>query len=114
MPGALPLVRTSSVGRSDDLARVQRLVGRAAVVTLTGAGGWARPSASPRGRASCPAGSRRRVVRGPVADALTRPSGGRGRRRGSGHARGGRPVVLIAGQVGDRRVLLVLDTFEHP
>ncbi|HKD97088.1 MAG TPA: LuxR C-terminal-related transcriptional regulator [Micromonosporaceae bacterium] len=114
MPDNLPIPRTSFVGRTGDLDRIERLVGEAAVVTVIGTGGV--------GKTRLAIEAARRLVPGypdgvwfaelaairSVEVAVAEVARLVGVTPGSGD-----PVRLLVEQLGDRRVLLVVDNCEH-
>ena len=114
---------TSFVGRGNDIARIEELLARWRLVTLTGAGGAGKT------RLATEAGSRMvdrmpdgvwMVELAPVADPLDLPRAvlsllgarelGLLARRGSGAVP---PMERIVQAIGDKRLLLVLDNCEH-
>ena len=110
----LPLTATSFVGRTRLLADVERLLDEGPLVTLLGPGGSGKTRSAVEyawgALARFPAGVR-------LVDLAEVSASGRvaadvaavlGVRAGAGDV-----VELVAEQVGDRRMLLVLDTCEH-
>jgi predicted ATPase/DNA-binding SARP family transcriptional activator len=114
---------TSFVGRGNDIARIEELLARWRLVTLTGAGGAGKT------RLATEAGSRMldrmpdgvwMVELAPVPDPLDLPRAvlsllgarelGLLARRGSGAVP---PMERIVQAIGDKRLLLVLDNCEH-
>jgi len=112
----LPAPATRLVGRRRELAELRRLLaGGARLVTLTGPGGVGKTRLALAAAAdlrSAFAGGVAFVPLAPVADAALVPAtiaAALGVREG-----GGRSPAAVAGQVlGGRRLLLVLDNFEH-
>src|SRR5262245_51753637 len=111
---ALPLLRDSLVGRSDELRELERLVAEAAVVTLIGTGGVGKTRLAlefaHRAREAFPGGVRLIDLTSTAAPELVivEVAAALGVAVGAGD-----PVPLLVEQLGDRRTLIVLDNCEH-
>src|SRR5689334_1312887 len=114
-PGRLPRPRTSFVGRESDLAQAQHLLGHNRLLTLTGPGGCGKTRLSivlaarvigafPEGVCFVPlaAISDASLVPVSIAQGL-----------GLQDSRDGPLLEYLSGYLGDRKLLLVLDNFEH-
>jgi predicted ATPase/DNA-binding CsgD family transcriptional regulator len=114
-PGRLPRPRTSFVGRESELAQARHLLGHNRLLTLTGPGGCGKTRLSIALAASemgaFPHGVRF-VPLAAISDASLVPvSIAQG--MGLQDSRGGPLLEHLSGYLGDRKVLLVLDNFEH-
>jgi predicted ATPase len=114
-PGRLPRPRTSFVGRESELAQARHLLDHNRLLTLTGPGGCGKTRLSialaasamgdfPEGVHFVPLAAIRDASLVPVSIA-----------QGIGlqDSRGGPLLEHLSGYVGDRKLLLVLDNFEH-
>jgi predicted ATPase/DNA-binding CsgD family transcriptional regulator len=113
--GRLPRPRTSFVGRESELTQARHLLGRHRLLTLTGPGGCGKTRLSIALAAGVmgafPDGVRF-VPLAAISDASLVPvSIAQG--MGLQDSRGGSLLEHLSGYVGDRKVLLVLDNFEH-
>lgn len=113
MDGNLPLELDAFVGRSAELAALERLLGVARLVTVTGAGGVGKSRLAARAAARCaPRDGVRRVELAPVRDpafveyAVVEALGL------TDHTTRAPREALLA-HLAERRLLLVLDGFEH-
>jgi predicted ATPase/DNA-binding CsgD family transcriptional regulator len=114
-PGRLPRPRTSFVGRESELAQARHLLGHNRLLTLTGPGGCGKTRLSialaARVMGAFPEGVRF-VPLAAISDASLVPvSIAQG--MGLQDSRGGSLLEHLSGYVGDRKLLLVLDNFEH-
>ena len=114
-PGRLPRPRTSFVGRESDLAQAQHLLGHNRLLTLTGPGGCGKTRLSivlaARVIGAFPEGVRF-VPLAAISDASLVPvSIAQG--LGLQDSRDGPLLEHLSGYLGDRKLLLVLDNFEH-
>jgi predicted ATPase/DNA-binding CsgD family transcriptional regulator len=114
-PGRLPRPRTSFVGRESELAQARHLLGHNRLLTLTGPGGCGKTRLSialaARVTGAFPEGVRF-VPLAAISDASLVPvSIAQG--MGLQDSRGGSLLEHLSGYLGDRKVLLVLDNFEH-
>jgi predicted ATPase len=114
-PGRLPRPRTSFVGRESELAQARHLLGHNRLLTLTGPGGCGKTRLSVALAASVmgafPEGVRF-VPLAAISDASLVPvSIAQG--MGLQDSRGGSLLEHLSGYLGDRKLLLVLDNFEH-
>ena len=114
-PGRLPRPRTSFVGRESELAQARHLLGRNRLLTLTGPGGCGKTRLS-IALAAAAAGAFPEGVRfvplAAISDASLVPvSIAQG--MGLQDSRGGSLLAHLSGYLGDRKLLLVLDNFEH-
>jgi non-specific serine/threonine protein kinase len=114
-PGRLPRPRTSFVGRENELARARHLLGHNRLLTLTGPGGCGKTRLSialaARVMGGFPEGVRF-VPLAAISDASLVPvSIAQG--MGLQDSRDGPLLEHLSGYVGDRKLLLVLDNFEH-
>jgi predicted ATPase/DNA-binding CsgD family transcriptional regulator len=114
-PGRLPRPRTSFVGRESELAQARHLLGHNKLLTLTGPGGCGKTRLSIALAASVmgafPEGVRF-VPLAAISDASLVPvSIAQG--MGLQDSRGGSLLEYLSGYLGDRKLLLVLDNFEH-
>ena len=114
-PGRLPRPRTSFVGRESDLAQARHLLGHNRLLTLTGPGGCGKTRLSialaARVMGAFPE-SVRFVPLAAISDASLVPvSIAQG--MGLQDSRDGPLLEHLSGYLGDRKLLLVLDNFEH-
>jgi non-specific serine/threonine protein kinase len=114
-PGRLPRPRTSFVGRESELAQARHLLGRNRLLTLTGPGGCGKTRLSialaARVVGAFPEGVRF-VPLAAISDASLVPvSIAQG--MGLQDSRDGPLLEHLSGYLGDRKLLLVLDNFEH-
>jgi predicted ATPase len=114
-PGRLPRPRTSFVGRESELAQARHLLGRNRLLTLTGPGGCGKTRLSialaARVMGAFPEGVRF-VPLAAISDASLVPvSIAQG--MGLQDSRDGPLLEHLSGYLGDRKLLLVLDNFEH-
>ena len=114
-PGRLPRPRTSFVGRENELARARHLLGHNRLLTLTGPGGCGKTRLSialaARVMGGFPEGVRF-VPLAAISDASLVPvSIAQG--MGLQDSRDGPLLEHLSGYLGDRKLLLVLDNFEH-
>ena len=114
-PGRLPRPRTSFVGRENELARARHLLGHNRLLTLTGPGGCGKTRLSialaARVMGGFPEGVRF-VPLAAISDASLVPvSIAQG--IGLQDSRDGPLLEHLSGYLGDRKLLLVLDNFEH-
>jgi predicted ATPase/DNA-binding CsgD family transcriptional regulator len=114
-PGRLPRPRTSFVGRESELAQSQHLLGHNRLLTLTGPGGCGKTRLSialaARVMGAFPEGVRF-VPLAAVSDASLVPvSIAQG--MGLQDSRDGPLLEHLSGYLGGRKLLLVLDNFEH-
>src|SRR6266536_2652105 len=114
-PGRLPRPRTSFVGRESDLAQARHLLGHNRLLTLTGPGGCGKTRLSialaARVMGAFPEGVRF-VPLAAISDASLVPvSIAQG--MGLQDSRDGPLLEHLSGYLGDRKLLLVLDNFEH-
>jgi predicted ATPase len=114
-PGRLPRPRTSFVGRESELAQARHLLGHNRLLTLTGPGGCGKTRLSIALAASemgaFPHGVRF-VPLAAISDASLVPvSIAQG--MGLQDSRHGPLLEHLSGYLGDRKLLLVLDNFEH-
>ena len=114
-PGRLPRPRTSFVGRENELAQAQHLLGHNRLLTLTGPGGCGKTRLSivlaARVIGAFPEGVRF-VPLAAISDASLVPvSIAQG--LGLQDSRDGPLLEHLSGYLGDRKLLLVLDNFEH-
>jgi predicted ATPase/DNA-binding CsgD family transcriptional regulator len=114
-PGRLPRPRTSFVGRESELAQARHLLGHNRLLTLTGPGGCGKTRLSIALAADVmgafPEGVRF-VPLAAISDASLVPvSIAQG--MGLQDSRGGSLLEHLSGYLGDRKLLLVLDNFEH-
>jgi predicted ATPase/DNA-binding CsgD family transcriptional regulator len=114
-PGRLPRPRTSFVGRGSELAQARHLLGHNRLLTLTGPGGCGKTRLSIALAADVmgafPEGVRF-VPLAAISDASLVPvSIAQG--MGLQDSRGGSLLEHLSGYLGDRKLLLVLDNFEH-
>jgi predicted ATPase/DNA-binding CsgD family transcriptional regulator len=114
-PGRLLRPRTSFVGRESELAQARHLLGHNRLLTLTGPGGCGKTRLSIALAASVMGafpGGVRFVPLAEISDASLVPvSIAQG--MGLQDSRGGSLLEHLSGYLGDRKVLLVLDNFEH-
>ncbi|NEA24156.1 BTAD domain-containing putative transcriptional regulator, partial [Actinomadura bangladeshensis] len=116
--GNLPARLTSFIGRGADLERVDGLLARARLVTLTGAGGSgkSRLALEAAGRAE---GDAWLAELAPVTDPAEVPAavstalGLREMALIGGHAAAANPLDRLVSALSGRRLLLVLDNCEH-
>jgi non-specific serine/threonine protein kinase len=114
-PGRLPRPRTSFVGRKSELAQAGHLLGGSRLLTLTGPGGCGKTRLSIALAAEAAGGFPDGVHFVPLA-AIRDPSlvlASIAQSVGLQDARGGSLLDHLSGYLGDRRLLLVLDNFEH-
>src|ERR1700751_4025727 len=114
-PGRLPRPRTSFVGREKELAWARRLLGHNRLLTLTGPGGCGKTRLSialaARVMDGFPEGVRF-VPLAAISDASLVPvSIAQG--LGLQDSRDGPLLQHLGGYLGDRKLLVVLDHFEH-
>jgi predicted ATPase/DNA-binding CsgD family transcriptional regulator len=114
-PGRLPRPRTSFVGRESELAQARHLLGHNRLLTLTGPGGCGKTRLSialaARVMGAFPEGVRF-VPLAAISDASLVPvSIAQG--MGLQDSRDGPLLEHLSGYLGDRKLLLVLDNFEH-
>ena len=114
-PGRLPRPRTSFVGRESELAQARHLLGHNKLLTLTGPGGCGKTRLSialaARVMGAFPEGVRF-VPLAAISDASLVPvSIAQG--MGLQDSRDGPLLEHLSGYLGDRKLLLVLDNFEH-
>ena len=114
-PGRLPRPRTSFVGRESELAQARHLLGHNRLLTLTGPGGCGKTRLSIALAADVMGafpGGVRFVPLAAISDASLVPvSIAQG--MGLQDSRGGSLLEHLSGYLGDRKLLLVLDNFEH-
>ncbi len=114
-PGRLPRPRTSFVGRESELAQARHLLGHNRLLTLTGPGGCGKTRLSIALAADVMGafpGGVRFVPLAAISDASLVPvSIAQG--MGLQDSRDGSLLEHLSGYLGDRKVLLVLDNFEH-
>ena len=114
-PGRLPRPRTSFMGRESELAQARHLLGHNRLLTLTGPGGCGKTRLSialaARVVGAFPEGVRF-VPLAAISDASLVPvSIAQG--MGLQDSRDGPLLEHLCGYLGDRKLLLVLDNFEH-
>ncbi len=114
-PGRLPRPRTSFVGRENELAQARYLLDHNRLLTLTGPGGCGKTRLSialaARAMNDFPTGVHfvpLAAIRDPSLVPVSIAQG-----IGLQDARGGPLLEHLSGYVGDRKLLLVLDNFEH-
>ncbi|MFR0353867.1 ATP-binding protein [Streptomyces sediminimaris] len=113
MDGNLPLELNAFVGRSAELAALARLLGAARLVTVTGAGGVGKSRLAARAAARCaPCDGVRRVELAPVRDAEFVDYAVVEALGLTDHTTRAPRETLLA-HLAERRLLLVLDGFEH-
>jgi non-specific serine/threonine protein kinase len=114
-PGRLPRPRTSFVGRESELAQARYLLGHSRLLTLTGPGGCGKTRLSialaADVRGAFPGGVRF-VPLAAISDASLVPVS-IAQSMGLQDSRDGSLLEHLSGYLGDRKVLLVLDNFEH-
>jgi non-specific serine/threonine protein kinase len=114
-PGGLPRPRTSFVGRKSELDQAGHLLDRNRLLTLTGPGGCGKTRLSIALAAGATGGFPDGVHFVPLA-AIRDPSlvlASIAQSIGLQDARGGSLADHLSGYLGDRKLLLVLDNFEH-
>ncbi|GAA1803788.1 BTAD domain-containing putative transcriptional regulator [Actinomadura chokoriensis] len=116
--GNLPARLTSFIGRGTDLERVDGLLARARLVTLTGAGGSGKSRLALEAAGRAP-GDAWLVELAPVTDPAEVPAavstalGLREMALIGGHATAPNPLDRLVSALSGRRLLLVLDNCEH-
>jgi predicted ATPase/DNA-binding CsgD family transcriptional regulator len=114
-PGRLPRPRTSFVGREYELAQARRLLDHNRLLTLTGPGGCGKTRLSIALAARAMGGFPEGVYFVPLA-AIRDPSlvlASIAQSVGLQDSRGGPLLEHVSGYLADRKILLVLDNFEH-